>query len=78
MACSCCPLVCDAVNGKRFHQKALLASCALLDSKSLRFKIKGVVQILALKGEIVMQLPERIFSLIQCKPQFLIGAPAML
>jgi len=78
MACSYSPLVCDAVNGKRFHQKVLLASCALLDSKCRRLKIKGVVQILALKGEIVMQLPERIFSLIQCKPQFLIGVPVML
>jgi hypothetical protein len=56
----------------------LLASCVLLGSKFLRLKIKAVVQILALKGEIVMQLPERIFSLIQCKPQFLIGVPVTL
>jgi hypothetical protein len=78
MACSFSPLVCDAVNGKRLRRKGLLASCALLGSKYRRPKIKDVVQILALKGEIVMQLPERISNPIQCKPRFLIGVPVML
>jgi hypothetical protein len=78
MACSCSPLVCDAVNGKRLRRKGLLASCALLGSKYPKLKIKDVAQILVLKGEIVIQLPERISSPIQCKPQFLIGVPVTL